>query len=77
MENLIWIYTRVAGTDREKNDWVVFVSYYFNNFLKLYLSQSKKMSQFLEAATRGVLQKKLFLNISQYSQENLYVGVSF
>ena len=43
----------------------------------LYLSQSKKMSQFLEAATRGVLQKKLFLNISQYSQENLYVGVCF
>ena len=30
-----------------------------------------------EAATGGVLWKKLFLKISQYSQENTCVGVSF
>ena len=30
-----------------------------------------------EAATGGVLLKKLFLEISQYSQENTCVGVSF
>ena len=30
-----------------------------------------------KAATRVVLYKKLFLKISQYSQENPYVGVSF
>ena len=30
-----------------------------------------------KAATRGVLQKSLFLNISQFSQENICVGVSF
>ena len=30
-----------------------------------------------EAATGGVLFKKLFLKISQYSQENTCVGVSF
>ena len=31
----------------------------------------------LEAAARGVLYKKLFLNISQYSQESTCVGVYF
>ena len=30
-----------------------------------------------EAATEGVLQEKVFLEISQNSQENTYVGVSF
>ena len=30
-----------------------------------------------EAATRGVLQKKMFLKVSQYSQENTCVRVSF
>ena len=30
-----------------------------------------------EAATGGVLWKRLFLKISQYSQENACVGVSF
>ena len=30
-----------------------------------------------EAATRGVLWKKLILRISQYSHENICVGVSF
>ena len=29
------------------------------------------------AATRGALWKMLFLNISQYSQENTCAGVSF
>ena len=32
---------------------------------------------YLEAATGGVLKKKLFLKILQYSQENSCVGVSF
>ena len=32
---------------------------------------------YLEAATSGVLYKKLFLKISQNSQENNCVGVSF
>ena len=32
---------------------------------------------YLEAATRGVLQKKVFLKISRKSQENTYVQVSF
>ena len=31
----------------------------------------------IEAATNGVLLKKMFLNISQISQENTCVGVSF
>ena len=31
----------------------------------------------LEAATGGVLDKKAFFKISQYSQENICVGVSF
>ena len=31
----------------------------------------------IEAATNGVLLKKMFLNISQISQENICVGVSF
>ena len=31
----------------------------------------------LEAAPGGALLKKLFLKISQYSQENIFVGVSF
>ena len=30
-----------------------------------------------EAATGGVLQNRVFLKISQISQENTYVGVSF
>ena len=33
--------------------------------------------RFIEAATGGVLQKKLFLETLQNSQENTYVGVSF
>ena len=32
---------------------------------------------YLEAATRGVLYKNLFLKTLQYSQENICVGVSF
>ena len=32
---------------------------------------------YLEAAIGGVLQKKLFLKVSQYSQENKCVRVSF
>ena len=32
---------------------------------------------YLEAATRGVLLKKRFLKISQYSNESNCVGVSF
>ena len=35
------------------------------------------LQPFSEAATRGVAQKKLFLNILWYSQENTGVGVSF
>ena len=32
---------------------------------------------YTEAATKGVLWKKLFLKISQYSQEKACVGVTF
>ena len=46
--------------------WLAMISYRF-----LYESIHK------EAATKGALLKKLFLNISQISQENTSVGVSF
>ena len=51
--------------------------YYLHKFLKLYVSQTKKNVLIPEAATGGVLSKRLFLKISQYSQENADVGVSF
>ena len=40
-------------------------------------SISSIADNYLEAATGGVLQKKLFLKILQYLQENTCVGVSF
>ena len=40
-------------------------------------SVSSIEDNYLEVVTGGVLKKKLFLKISQYSQENNCVGVSF
>ena len=40
-------------------------------------SISSIVDNYLEAATGGVLQKKLFLKILQSLQENTCVGVSF
>ena len=37
----------------------------------------KITNQITEAATEGILQKKLFLEISQYSHENACAGVCF
>ena len=46
-----------------------------------FMFQKKKKKKlhlfFSEAATRGVLQKKAFLEISQNSQENTFARVSF
>ena len=48
-------------------------------FLKLWKFTTKCSQdlQYEEAATGGVLKKKVFLRISQISQENTCVGVSF
>ena len=43
----------------------------------LFLLLSCKKQKFLEVTTGGALQKKLFLKISQHSQENPCVEVSF
>ena len=53
--------------------WVILSSY----ILKVVYITNKKNVSIPEAATRGVLYKKLFLKISQYLQENTCVGVSF
>ena len=45
------------------------------NFQSCVYRKQKNVS-ILEAATRGILKKKLFLKISQYSQENACIGVS-
>ena len=44
----------------------------------MFQKKKKKLHLFFsEAATRGVLQKKAFLEISQNSQENTFARVSF
>ena len=45
--------------------------------VKLYKKENSDFKRATGAATRGALWKKLFLNISQYSQENTCAGVSF
>ena len=49
---------------------------FLESLIKLYFSL-KILLAFTEAATRGVLEKEVFLEISQNSQENTYVRVSF
>ena len=50
------------------------VSYYLHKFLKLYVSHTKEMSQ-LKAAIRGVLLKKLLLNIAIFMGKYLRYGL--
>ena len=45
--------------------------------MKLSVHRSSRLDVLTEAATRGVLCKKVFLEISQDSQENSCVRVSF
>ena len=46
-------------------------------FAKRLMFLDASSSQLFEAASGGVFQKKLFLKISQYSQESTCIGVSF
>ena len=46
-------------------------------FIFLKCNKERIHEIFPELAIGGVLQKKVFLKISQISQENTYVGVSF
>ena len=50
-----------------------------NNKISVFHSKKKKYfkSGLSEAATRGALLKKVFLKISQITQENTCVGVCF
>ena len=50
MGNLIRILIRVAGNNQGRNYQVIFVSYYLQKFLKLHVSQTKKLSLFLLVA---------------------------
>ena len=47
------------------------MNFYLGNLVRLILNQ------LYEVATGGVLLEKVFLEISQYSQENSYASVSF
>ena len=59
-----------------KNEFLVlWYSHFFENFVCLYVPGRRFLCN--EAATRGVLWKKVFLEISQYSQENTCARVSF
>ena len=59
----------------EWNNYAVYNYNIFRNvFLKIYCKTKHLQA---EAAIGGVLLKKLLLKISQYSQENTCVGVSF
>ena len=51
MGNLTSILTRMVGVDRERNNQIMFVSYYLYKFLKLYLSQTKKNVSLKKFAT--------------------------
>ena len=63
----------------------MFSLYYYLNLIKLIqygtFSRLKSVSStednYIETATGGVLQKKLFLKNLQYLQENAYLGVAF
>ena len=59
LRNLV---TTVHFTDRNWNSKTVYCSYGMDQSMP-------------EAATAGILQKKLFLKMSQYSQENTSAGV--
>ena len=57
--------------------WFAWLLSKYNNCFFLFLLRFPLLILDLspEAATRGVLYKKLFLEILQYSQENICVGV--
>ena len=53
------------------------LSLLFSILRKLHFFYVGKLTEISEAAIRGVLCKKVFLEISQNSQENTGAGVSF
>ena len=72
----MFMYTHHFIKNQSKNEKLIkkqeiIRNYFQNNNKKIILVKKP------EAATRGVLQKKLFLKISQYSQENNCIGISF
>ena len=71
---LVWFFTKNLLMQ-----WYEFKKSLKHRFMvETYHKTSMKLSCISrEAATRGVLWKKLFIKISQYSQENNCVGVSF
>ena len=69
-----WI---LARTDGGRNHYVMFVPHYLHKFLNLYISQTKELFQLQKQPPEVFYRKKLFLQISQYSQENAFVGDSF
>ena len=49
----------------------------FRANISIYFNASECSAEYSEAANKGVLHKKVFLKISQISQENTCGGVSF
>ena len=76
MGNLIQILTRVVGTCQGRNHQVIFQSYYYHEFLKLYISQTKKCLNFRSSHQRCSIKKAVFKHFSIFD-ENICVGVSF
>ena len=63
--------TRVAGIDRGRNHWAMFVSYNFHEFLRLHISQTKKCLNSRNGHHRGSVEKAVLKNFALFTGKHL------